>query len=499
MLVLALAGIKLLIHLLTAGNYGLFVDELYFLACGQNLAWGYVDMPPLTAGLGWLARFLFADSVAGIHVIPALAGAGLILLNGWLVKELGGKSLAQWAAGLCGIAAGIFLTLHSYLSMNAVEPLIWVGCALILVRLVKTGNNRLWIGFGILAGIGLMNKYTMLMFGAGILVGFVLTPSRKWLLNRWFFLGGLIALVIFLPNLVWLIQHDFPMLELLSNIRESGRNVQLKPLQFLGDEIMFMQPITLPIWLGGLGWLFFHPKGKSYRFLGWTFLFVLGALLFTQGRTYYLAPAFPMLLAAGGVGFEQWISARKLVWIGPAYLGLVALGGIVTAPLFLPVLLPEAYIRYAKVLQLRQPKIETFQESELPQLFADRFGWPEMAEKVAMVYQSLSEEEQLKAVVLAGNYGQAGAIDFYGPALGLPKAISGHQNYYYWGLRGYSGEVVIAVGMRAEVLGRYFQDVDYASQTYHRYAMAYENTPIYLCRNPKIPLRDVWEEFKYWN
>jgi hypothetical protein len=437
--------------------------------------------------------------VAGIHVIPALAGAGLILLNGWLVKELGGDKLAQWTAGLGGLVAGVFLTLHSYLSMNAVEPLIWVGCALVLVKLVKTGNARLWIAFGILAGIGLMNKYTMLLFGAGVLVGLLLTSSRKLLFSRWFLLGGLVALLIFLPNLVWMIRHDFPMLELLRNIRESGRNVQLNPLQFLADEILFLHPVTLPIWLGGLGWLFFRPQGKTYRFLGWTFLFVLGALLFTQGRTYYLAPAFPMLLAAGGVGFEQCVSGRRFAWLGTAYLVLVVLAGILTAPLFLPILSPEAYIRYAEILRLRQPKIETFQESALPQLFADRFGWPEMAQKTAEVYQSLSEEERSKAMVLTGNYGQAGAIDFYGPELGLPKAISGHQNYYLWGLRGYSGEVVITIGMRSEVLRRYFEEVDYAGQTYHLYAMAYENTPVYICRKPKVPLRDVWEDFKSWN
>jgi hypothetical protein len=495
--VIILAGIKLLLHLLTAGNYGLFVDELYFLAAGQHLAWGYVDMPPLTALLAWLARFFFADSVRGIHVIPALAGAGLVLINGWLVAELGGKVFAQALTGVCLISAGVFLTIHSYLSLNAVEPLIWVGCAALLVRMVRTGNTRLWIWIGVLAGIGLMNKNTMLMFGAAILGGLLLTPARKLIFNRWFVSGGAIALLIFLPNLVWMIQHQFPMLELLRNIRESGRNVTLNPLQFILDEVLFLHPFTMPVWLGGLGWLFFHREGKRYRFLGWTFVFVLGILLVTQGRTYYLAPAFPILFAAGSVWMETGL-VGKLVWLKPAYLVVLVIGGLVTAPLFLPVLPPETYIRYTETLRLRQPKIETFQESALPQLFADRFGWPEMAQAVAKVYGSLPEEEQTKVVILTGNYGQAGAIDFYGPKLGLPKAISGHQNYYYWGLRGYTGEVVLLIGMRPEVLRKYFEDVVYAGQTYHPYAMAYENTPIYICRNPKVPLQEVWEEFKDW-
>lgn len=495
--VLALAGIKLLLHLLTAGNYGLFIDELYFLAAGQNLAWGYVDMPPLTAFLSWLAPLFFGNSTAGIHVIPALLGAGLVIITGWLVAELGGKVFAQALAGVCVISAGIFLTAYSYLSMNAVEPLLWVGCAALLARMIRTGNTRLWIGFGILAGIGLMNKNTMLMFGAAVLAGLLLTQTRKLMFNRWFVIGGVIALLIFMPNLVWMVQHNFPMLELLRNIRESGRNVTLNPLQFLLDEIIFLHPLTLPVWLGGLGWYFFNPEGKRYRCLGWTFLFVLAILLATEGRTYYLAPAFPLLFAAGGVWLEHEL-VGKLTWLKPAYLVILVIGGLVTAPLFLPVLSPEAYIRYTEMLRLRQPKIETFQESALPQLFADRFGWPEMAEAAAEAHQSLPPEERAKAVILTGNYGQAGAIDFYGPELGLPKAISGHQNYFYWGLRGYSGEVVIGIGMRPEALRQYYGDVDYAGQTYHRYAMAYENAPIYIARHPKVPLQEVWENFKNW-
>lgn len=324
--VLLLAGIKLLLHLLTTANYGLFVDELYFLACGQHLAWGYVDMPPLTAALAWLARLVFADSVAGIHVIPALAGAGLVLEVGWLVKELGGQIFAQLLAGVCVIVAGVFLTIHSYLSMNAIEPLLWVGCAAVLVRLVKTGESKLWLWFGVLAGIGLMNKNTMLLFGASILTGLLLTSARKWMFNRWFVVGGIIALLIFTPNLIWMIQHQFPMLELLANIRESGRNVQLNPIQFMIDEILFLQPLTLPVWMGGLGWFFFSQQGKKFRFLGWTFVFVLGSLLLTQGRTYYLAPIFPILLAAGAVWMEEVLSSRKLAWLKPAYLVILALG-----------------------------------------------------------------------------------------------------------------------------------------------------------------------------
>lgn len=498
-IVVGLAALKLGLHLATASNYGLFVDELYFLETGRNLAWGYVDMPPLTALQGWLAGTLFGQSVWGIHLLPALLGAGLVGLTGWMVAELGGKAFAQALAGISVLIAGGFLAANSYLSMNSVEPLVWLGCMLVLVKMARTGNPRLWLAFGGLAGAGLMNKHTMLVFGLAVVLGMLLTPARRWLWSPWFAAGGGLALLIFLPNLVWNIQQGFPMYELQVNARASGRNVDLSLLQFLSDLVIFLQPLTLPVWLGGLAWFLFHPRGRGYAFAGWAFLISLAILLAVDGRTYYLLPAFPALLAGGAVGLEGWLASSRLGWLRVGLVGLLGLGGAATAPLFAPVLPPEVYITYSQALGIRQPRLETYRESLLPQLFADRFGWPEMAETVAGVYQSLSPEDQARAVVLTGNYGQAGAIDLYGPALGLPGAISGHQNYSLWGTRGYSGEVVIAIGVRPELLRRFYAQVEYVDETYHPYAMPYENTPIYVCREPKQPLDEVWGEFKHWD
>ncbi len=498
-IVIVLVVIKLLIHLLTAANYGLFVDELYFLACGQHLAWGYVDQPPLVAGLAWLARALFGTSVFGIHVIPALAGAGLVALTALLVHELGGGRLAQVLAGLAILVASVFLTIHSYLSMNAVEPLIWTGCAWLLVRMIKTGNTRLWLAFGLLAGLGLLNKHTMAMFGLGVVAGLLLTPARKLLWNRWCLLGGIAAFLIFLPNLVWLIQHDFPMLELLANIRADQRNVSLNSLEFIRQQVVLLNPLTLPLWLGGLGTLFFNRQASAYRVLGWAYLVVLGVLLVTEGRTYYLAPAYPMLFAAGAVALEKWLQGAWLRWLRPLYVALLVVGGVILAPFYLPVLPPETYIRYAKTLNMGQVRIETHALGRLPQLFADRFGWPEMAQTTAQVYHSLSPEEQAKTAIFAENYGQAGAIDFYGPALGLPPAISGHQNYFYWGPRGYTGEIVIDLGASPEDLIRYFSDVKQVAYVRHPFSMPYQNFAIYLCRGPKRSLPEIWPEVKKWN
>ena len=494
--VFGLASLKLVIHLLTAGNYGLFVDELYFLASGQHLAWGYVDMPPMAAFLGWLARLLFGDSVAGIHVIPALAGTGLVLLTGLLVYELGGGWFAQLLAGLSVLIAGVNLTADSYLSMNAVEPLLWMGCVYVLIRLIKTGDLRLWVGFGLLAGLGLMNKHTMLMFGFALIAGLLLTSARKWMVSRWFFLGGLIAFLIFLPNLVWNIKHNFPIFELQANIRLNQRNVSLTPLQFLMEEVIYLHPLTLPVWLAGLVWFFFHPQGNAYRGLGWAFLITLGILLATQGRTYYLAPAFPMLLAGGSVALELVLASPRVLWLRIAYPVLLLLGGVLTMPLFLPVLPPEDYIRYTEKLGMRPPKLETFQELQLPQIFADRFGWPEMAQTTARVFQTLSPEDQAQAIIFGGNYGEAGAIDFYGPGLGLPRAYSGHQNYFYWPPGESQGAVMIALGMHPADLGRIYSRVEALGSVRNPYAMGYQNFTIYLCREPKYSLQEIWSNLK---
>src|SRR5512136_308523 len=305
-IIAGLAALKLSLHLLTATNYGLFIDELYFLACGEHLAWGYVDMPPLTAFQAWLARSLFHNSILGIHLLPALAGAGLVLLTGAIVHALGGKRFAQAAACLGVVLAPVYLGADSYLSMNSIEPLIWMGCAYVLIRMIKTRNTRLWLAFGGLAGLGLLNKHTMLLFGAALIAGLLLTPARKLLWSKWLLLGGAFAFLIFLPNLAWMIRHDFPFFELQANIRADQRNVALSPLEFVLQQVIFMNPVTLPLWLAGLGWFFAGASGKAYRALGWAYLITLVLLLVTDARVYYLAPAYPMLFAGGAVAIEEW-------------------------------------------------------------------------------------------------------------------------------------------------------------------------------------------------
>ncbi len=495
-----ISAFELLLHLPNPGGYGLFIDELYFLACGEHLSWGYVDMPPLTALQAWTARALFGDSLLAIRLIPALAGVGLVLLTGAIVRQLDGGRFAQALAAVAVLVAPFYLAFDAYLSMNSIEPLLWMGCAAILIRMIKTGNTRLWIWFGVIAGIGLENKDTMAIFGFALVVGLLMTPERRLMDSRWFFIGGIVTFLIFLPNLIWMIQHHFPHLEMLANIKRNGRNVALDPIGFFGQQVLGMQPVALPIWICGLWAFLFSEQGRPFKALGFAYLVALLTLLVAGGRFYYLAAAYPMLLAGGAVAIERWLSSPRWRWVRPAYLSLLAVTGAITALVILPLLPPETYIRYTHFVGISQPKFENRQASELPQLLADRFGWPEMAAAVAKVYYSLPADERARTAIFAQNYGEAGAIDFYGPKLGLPKAISGHVNYWLWGPREYTGESVIVLGTPRERLEKHYARVEAVGTVGHRYAMASEHFTIYRCSEPRDgTLAQRWPELKNWD
>ena len=496
-LIVALAACKLLIHLHAGRFYGYFVDELYYLACSRHLDWGYVDLPPLVAVITRLQRMLTGDSLAAIRFLPALAGAAEVALTALIARELGGGVYAQGLSAVAVIVAPGILAGHNLLSMNAYEPLFWMGCAWIVIRIIKTGDPKLWLWFGLLSGLGLQNKHSMLIFGAGIAVGIILTPERRWFRSPWFWAAGGIAFLIFLPNLVWNVQHHFPFLELQENIRRNGRNVPLNPLRFFGQEILILHPLNALIWVAGLWHLFFGP-GRQLRALGWAWMFAALAIVTLNPRVYYLFPAMPLVLAAGSVRWETGLAGQslwlKLVW--PA--ALIVSGGLL-APLGIPVLPPEAYIRYTKATHLAPPAIETHRLGPLPQIFADQFGWQEMTVAVAGVYNNLPSDIRSTTAIFAQNYGQAGAIDLFGPKYGLPPAISGHQTYFLWGPRGYTGESVIVMQGQQEDLERRFASVRKVARAGHPYAMPYEHFDIFHCRGLKQPLQEIWPQVKNWN
>lgn len=527
--IVAIAALaKLALHLATVGlfGYGYFVDELYFLACARHLAWGFVDMPPLFPAIVALVHAGLGDSLLAVRLLPALAGAALVLMTGLMVRDFGGGRFAQGIAALAVLVAPIWMLLHSIDTMNALDQILWTGGAWVLLLILRDGRPRLWLAFGAIAGVGLLNKHSMAFFLVAVAVALLLTPERRALRSPWLWLGAALAVVIFLPNLVWLVQHRFPHFEMLANIKRSGRDIQLGSLRFLAEQVAILNPLTLPLWLGGLAWLLAgrssqlgggarhrsqaghpspagpgagRPATSAGRVLGIVYLAVIAEMLLLDGRPYYPAPAYPMLLAAGGVALERWIEARGWRGAKTAYAAALALSGAVLAPLFVPLLPPETLIRYSRAIGLTQPRIENHRLGPLPQLMADRFGWKEMAEEVARVHRSLPPADRARAAIFGQNYGQAGALDLFGPALGLPPAISGHLSYFLWGPRGYTGEVMIVLDDRRETLEQLFRSVELAGHVFHPYSMPYQHFDVFVCRGPRQSMAALWPRIKNYD
>lgn len=498
-LLFALAGLTLALHVLFDGRYGFFRDELYYLACGRHLAWGYVDQPPLVAVIARVSGVLLGRSLVAVRFFPALAGATVVFLTGLLAQELGGGTFAQGLAALAVLAAPAYLAFDTFLSMNAFEPIFWTLCAWLAVRVVKGGDDRLWLLFGAVAGIGLLNKNSMLIFGYALFVGLLASPARRVFHTRWIWLGALGAFAIFAPNVLWQWRHGWPQIQVVLNA-EFYKNVSSSPGEFLFQLFLFMQPVTCPIWLAGLWYLLRDREGREFRFLGITFLTLLGLFLLFRNKAYYLLPAFPILLAAGGVAWEHWVRERRWRVLRAALPALVAIGGIVSLPYGVPVLPVRDFIRYERMLPMGQSvQVERDATAVLPQLYADMFGWVHITDAVAHVYSSLPGGERSGCAVLAWNYGEAAAIDYYGPGKGLPRAISGHNNYYLWGPRSYSGQCVIAVGVPLPLLNQMFGQVQIAARVRNRYSMPVENNlPIYVCRLPRAPLARMWPKLRYY-
>lgn len=500
-LLMGLAFAKLALHLALSNRYGYFRDELYFLDCGRHLDWGYVDHAPLVGLVARLALLLGA-SLPVLRAIPALAGATTLFLTGALAWRLGGGRFAQGLAALAILAMPIRLAIDSLFTMNSFEPLFWTGAAYVLVRIVQTGDLRRWVPLGAILGAGLMNKHSTVFFAIALAAGVVLTPLRAHLRTRWPWLGALAALLVFSPNLLWQVRHDFATLEDLRNVARSGKNVVLGPVAFVAQQVLMTHPVLVPLWAGGLVWLFRGERGR-YRSLAWTCVVFFGLLFALKGKNYYLAPIYPLLVAAGGVAceraLESWRPMRGRLWPRAAVVGLVLAGGAVVAPLMLPLLSPERYLAYERVLGISRPKTEVAHEGPLPQMFGDQFGWPELTADVARIYQALPPRDRERAAIFAGNYGEAGAVNLFGPRLGLPPAISAHQTHFFWGPRGATGEVLIVLQGSRERLEERCTSVEEAGRHFHPWGMAEENGPIYVCRGLKTPVPELWPRLKHWN
>jgi hypothetical protein len=491
---LGFALAKLALHLTALTGYGWFRDELYYVACSSRLAWGYVDQPPLSIAVLALVRAGFGDSLVALRLTAVLAGAATVYLVGRLTRDLGGGRFAQALACVAALLAPVFVGEARYYSMNALDLLLWTAAAVALVAALRRGRTRNWIALGTLVGLGLLNKISVLWFVAGLAAGLVLTPHRRRLATRGPWLAAATALVLFAPCLAWEAAHGWPTLEFMRNA--TGRKMVAVSLPgFLLGQLLTMGPANLLIYLPGLCYGLFAPAARAWRVLGIIFLTVAVVLIAAgTSRASYLAAAYPMLFALGGVAWERW-SARAAV--RAPLIAIVIVLGLPTIPMAIPVLPVETFIRYQKALGLAPSTEERQSVGPLPQFYADMFGWPELVSEVQKACARLTPEERRKAVVFGQNYGEAAAVEVLGRRLGLPRVISRHNSYWMWGPGDWDGSVMIIIGGDYEDNVAYFESVERVGRWDHPLAMPYERgLDISIARRFKPPLKSAWAGLK---
>jgi hypothetical protein len=482
-----LAAATVLVHLVTGQQYGFHRDELATLDDARHMAWGFVAYPPITPLFGRLSLMLFGTSLTGFRFFAAVAQAAALVLTGLMARELGGRRGAQLVAAAAAIpfclAGG---ALMQYVSFDC---LLWVLAAYFVIRLLKTDDARWWLAIGTTLGLGMMTKYTMGFFVIGIVVGVVATKARRNFASKWLWLGVALSIVVFLPNLIWQAQHHFVSLDFLKHIHE--RDIRWGRTQgFLPDQVRITL-FALPLWVAGLYFYWIAPAGRRFRMLGWMYVVPLVLFVAAKGRGYYLAAAYPMLYAAGAVWGEQLLkslghswatAARGLVWIALA--ADVAIATAFTLPIA-PIKSP---------LWKRASKVQGD--------FREEVGWPELTETVARIRDSLPAQDQARLGILAGNYGEAGAINLYGPSYRLPRAISGINSFWERGYGDPPPETLIVIGLSREFLERNFSACELAGHTWNTYSIENEETrdhpDIYVCRGMKQSWPEFWSDFQYF-
>jgi len=487
LVLLALARVAF--HTATNGQYGFHRDELQTLDDARHLDWGFVVYPPLTPLLARLELTLFGTSLIGFRFLAAVAVSAAMVVAGLIAKELGGGRREQILAAVATGIAPVSLAQGAVFQYVSFDYLWGVLLTYFLVRLLKTEDARWWLAIGAVAGIGMQTKYTMAFFAAGVVGGLILTPARRYLLNAWLWAGVALSLVIFLPNLVWQAQHQFISLDFLRHIHvrdvSQGRNRGF----LLQQLLLCVNPFTIPLVCLGVWFYFVREEGKRYRLLGWTFVITLVIFVVAKGRFYYLAPMYPILIAAGSVLWGQWLRslrpARSRVAQGLLWTGMLA-GAIVFTLLVVPV----APIGSAvwKVT------------SKVHDQFREEIGWTDLAQTVAQVYHALPEQERARTGILTGNYGEAGALNLYGPAYGLPRAMAGTNSFWYRGYTQPPADTVIVVGFDLDEAEDLFASCSVAAKNTNRYNVINEESEyhpdILLCRQLQQTWPDFWRKFR---
>ena len=497
----AIALAKFVLHMYFNNHYGYFRDEFDYMSCGDHLQWGYVDQPPLIPFLTHISRAVLGDSLRAVRFLPALASSSLVVQAAVTARQLGGRRYALILTAICVALAPQYLSNGGLLSTNTLEPNLWLGCAQLVILAIHRSDPRYWIGFGVVAGLGMEEKYTIAVFSFGVVIGLLLTEQRRIFLNKWIWLGGLAAFLIFLPNLLWNMHYDWPFLQLIRAIRAEGRDVVLGPAEWFFQQMVLVSPIAGPVWLAGLFALLFWKPLRPYRVLGWGYLVSYLVIFLQHGKNYYLGPVYPMLFAAGGVALDAWLSrSRGTAWLKPVIATVILVNGVYLTPVTVPVFSPDRFLAYAKTLPFKLPVNEyAHARAALPQWYADQFGWKEISDETAVAWNRIPANERAACGVFAQDYGQAGAIDFFGRREGLPSAMSGDRTYWIWGPRGYSGNCMIVLDDRKEVLESYWEQVEYVGTSAPNEWALEQQIPVFLCKEKKFESwAGVWPHLKRW-
>ena len=494
------ALVTLVVHLIGNPHYGFFRDELYFIICGFHPAWGYVDQPPIVPLLAAGSQ-LFGHSLVALRAVAAIFAAFGAYVTCLLAFELGGGIFAAALATLAYLAAGVLESFGAKVGPDMVGLALWPLAALYVLRLVKGADPRWWLAVGAVVGIALESKYSVLFFVLALFAGLALSAQRRALASPWFLAGVLLAVTVALPNFIWQAIHGFPMWELLRN-GASGKNVVASPGLFLFQQLLLTNLFAAPIWILGLIWLL---ANATTRFLGYAYVLLIALMIALHAKHYYPADVYPILMAAGGTAIEGW-TKRTLVARGLIVAATVA-AWVFFAPFSLPVLSEPAMLDYTafvtRALHIPRSALATerHRTAALPEDWADMHGWPELASTVASIYYALPAEQRDRAAIVASNYGEAAAIDFFGVKYGLPPALSGHNNYWLWGTHGYSGDVVIDVNGdcgRSDFPGLY-RNARIAAHFNPPWVISYEqNIPISVCTGITEPIAQLWPKLRFY-
>jgi hypothetical protein len=489
------AVVQLALHIATNGQYGIFRDEYYYLACADRLAWGYVDQPALSIWILAAWKTVFGVSVHWIRVLPGLCGAALVLLAGMTAARLGGGRWAQLFAAVGAGIGGSALVIFGFYSMNCFDFLVWLGAYYLLIRIAQTDDGRWWPWLGVLLGLGLFNKVGVLVLGLALTVSLVATPMRKHLADWRTWAAGLAALVFLLPYVAWNAANGWPTREFIRNAT-AYKISDMSALEFLSSNILDANPAALPLWLGGLLWLALAKSARRYRFVAVMVVSTWLLFVLQNSKPYYFAASFPVLMAAGGVAWERWTTPRRWLWARWLMLTNLVVGLFVILPIVLPVLPPPRLSAYMDGLGIAPPRQEVGHTSALPQHFSDRFGWQELARTVAIVVDGLPDEDRERAIILGRNYGHSGALEYWSETYDLPPVYGRHNNYWLWGPPAADEHtVVIAIRFDPDDLEEIFDEVVVAGVSETPWALE-SQIIVSVCRGLKRPIAEVWDEAK---